>query len=94
MFSYIVPSTYEPVAAIAARAVHWMIKRAVSVGDRNPLVITYDDNDSHLANFKGRNIYRHDVFCGGRHVWGKELIITNYEIPYWEMIDGELELVA
>ncbi len=52
------------------------------IKDSGNALITFDDSKRHLSNFKGWNIYRHDVFFhGNRHSWGKEMIIANYEIP-------------
>ncbi len=51
--------------------------------DTGNILITFDDNERHLSNFKRWNIYTHDVFFRGRDKagWGKEMLIANYEIP-------------
>ena len=63
--------------------------------DKCHILITYDDNEAHLANFKGWNVYRHNVFFRQVSEWPKEMIIINYEIPFAEVLDeGEQELAA
>ena len=62
--------------------------------NRCSIMITYDDSDAHLANFKGWHIYRHGVLFRKARDWRKEMIITNYEIPYPSMLDDDWELAA
>lgn len=57
-----------------------------SVRDDCHMLITLDDNASHIERFAGWHIYRHSVQYPSRKVRrDSELIITNYEVPFAEI---------
>jgi site-specific DNA-adenine methylase len=70
------------------------IEYCESLRDKCHILISYGDTPNAIKCFDGWNVYRIPVIRVGKQVNKTELLITNYEIPYADMLCDEWELAA